>query len=95
MEMINIAFKLTAMLYLGLLDYPLFMDEPGEGFDEQHRDQIMSLIRQMLDSGHYSQLFMVSHFASNHGSFLDAEVLVLDSSNIALPGKFNEHVILE
>ena len=71
------------------------MDEPGEGFDEQHRDQIMSLIRSMLDSGHYSQLFMVSHVASNHGSFLDAEILVLDSSNIALPGTFNEHVTLE
>jgi DNA repair exonuclease SbcCD ATPase subunit len=94
-EMINIAFKLTAMLYLDLLDYPLFMDEPGEGFDEQHRDQIMSLIRQMLDSGHYSQLFMVSHFASNHGAFLDAEILALDTSNIALPGIFNEHVVLE
>lgn len=95
MEMINIAFKLTVMLYLEMLEYPLFMDEPGEGFDEQHRDQIMSLIRSMLDSGHYSQLFMVSHVASNHGSFLDAEILVLDSSNIALPGTFNEHVTLE
>ncbi len=94
-EMINIAFKLTAMLYLDMLEYPLFMDEPGEGFDEQHRDQIMSLIRQMLDSGHYSQLFMVSHFASNHGAFLDAEILALDTSNIALPGVFNEHVLLE
>lgn len=95
MEMINIAFKLTAMLYLEFLDYPLFMDEPGEGFDEQHRDQIMSLIRQMLDSGHYSQLFMVSHFASSHGAFLDAQILVLDASNIALPGTYNEHVLLE
>lgn len=94
-EMINIAFKLTAMLYLEMLEYPLFMDEPGEGFDEQHRDQIMSLIRSMLDAGHYSQLFMVSHFASSHGSFLDAEILVLDSSNIALPGTFNTHVTLE
>ena len=95
MEMINIAFKLTAMLYLDLLDYPLFMDEPGEGFDEQHRDQIMSLIRTMLDAGHYSQLFMVSHFASSHGAFLEAQILVLESSNIALPGTYNEHAILE
>lgn len=95
MEMINIAFKLTAMMYLNMLHYPLFLDEPGEGFDEKHRSQIMSLVRQLLDSGHYSQLFMVSHFASNHGSFLDAQILVLDASNIALPGAFNEHAVLE
>lgn len=94
-EIIDIAFKLTAMLYLGMLDYPLFLDEPGEGFDEQHRDQIMSLVRQMLDSGHYSQLFMVSHVASSHGAFLDAQALVLDASNITLPGTFNEHATLE
>ena len=95
MEIINIAFKLTAMLYLNLLDYPLFLDEPGEGFDEQHRDQIMSLIRSMLDSGHYSQLFMVSHIATSHGAFLDAQALVLDASNITVPGTFNEHALLE
>lgn len=95
MEIINIAFKLTAMLYLNMLDYPLFLDEPGEGFDEQHRDQIMSLIRAMLDSGHYSQLFMVSHIATSHGAFLDAQSMVLDASNITVPGTFNEHVTME
>lgn len=94
-EMINIAFKLTAMLYMGFLEYPLFLDEPGEGFDEEHRNQIMSLVRQMLDSGHYSQLFMVSHIATSHGAFLDAQTLVLDSTNITVPGVFNDHAILE
>lgn len=94
-EMINIAFKLTAMLYMGFLEYPLFLDEPGEGFDEEHRNQIMSLVRQMLDSGHYSQLFMVSHIATSHGAFLDAQTLVLDSTNITVPGVFNDHATLE
>lgn len=94
-EIINLAFKLAGMLFMNMMDYPLYLDEPGEGFDEQHRDQIMSMIRQMLDNGHYSQMFMVSHVANSHGAFLDAECLVLDSSNITLPGRFNEHVEFE
>jgi hypothetical protein len=92
--MVNFAFQLTVMLYMGMEDYPLFLDEPGEGFDEQHRTNLMSFIKQLMDSGRYSQLFMISHFATSHGAFLNAQVLVLDSSNIAVPSGFNQHVLL-
>jgi len=93
-QMIDLAFQLTVMLYLELNDYPLFMDEPGEGFDEQHRIRLMDFVKQLMDSGRHSQLFMISHYASNHGGFNNAEILVLDGSNISLPGRYNQHVVM-
>ena len=91
-EIVNFAFVLTVMLYLGLSDYPLYLDELGAGFDEQHRTNVMGFVKQLIDTNHHSQLFMVSHYAANHGSFVSAQVLVLDGSNIAVPGSFNQHV---
>ena len=93
-QVINLSFKLTVMLYLGMEDYPLFLDEPGEGFDEQHRTNLMSFVKQLMDGRHHSQMFMVSHYASTHGSFTQAETVVLDDSNIAVAGKYNENVVL-
>lgn len=93
-EIINFAFQLTVMLYMELSDYPLYLDEPGPGFDEQHRANMMGFIKQLMDSGQHSQLFMISHYASNHGAFTSAQVLVLDSSNIAIPGDHNQHVVM-
>jgi hypothetical protein len=93
-QMFDIAFHLTVMMYLGLENYPLFLDEPGEGFDEQHRINLMSFVKQLMDMNQFSQLFMVSHYASSHGSFTNAEVLVLDETNIAVPGNYNQHVVL-
>lgn len=93
-QVIDFAFQLTVMLYLNLTDYPLFLDEPGEGFDEQHRVKLMDFVKQLMDMNRHSQLFMISHYASGHGSFTNAEILVLDSSNISVPGVYNKHAVL-
>ncbi len=93
-QVVDFSFKLTVMLYKNIMNFPLYLDEPGEGFDEQHRTQLMSFIKQLMDTGDYSQLFMVSHYASNHGAFNQADVTVLDSSNIAVAGVYNQHVVL-
>jgi energy-coupling factor transporter ATP-binding protein EcfA2 len=93
-QIIDFAFQLTVMLYLNLTDYPLFLDEPGEGFDEQHRVKLMDFVKQLMEMNRHSQLFMISHYASGHGSFTNAEVLVLDSSNISVPGTYNQHAVL-
>lgn len=92
-QVVDFAFQLTVMLYLNLTDYPLFLDEPGEGFDEQHRVKLMDFVKQLMDMNRHSQLFMISHYASGHGSFTNAEILVLDSSNISVPGVYNKHAV--
>lgn len=91
---VNMSFKLTVMLYLNMEDYPLNLDEPGPGFDTQHSLNLVAFVKQLMDSGRFSQLFMISHFDAFHGAFTNAQVMVLDTANIAVPNVYNENVIL-
>ncbi|MBE0438318.1 MAG: hypothetical protein IBX57_00930 [Gammaproteobacteria bacterium] len=94
-EIVDFAFRIVAMVYLGLEQYPIYLDEFSRSFDEQHRINAMSFIKQLIDQGNYTQLFLVSHYASQFGVFNQAETLVLDSTNITVPQKHNEHVVIE
>jgi hypothetical protein len=93
-EIIDFSFKMMAVLYLGLQDLPLYLDEFGRNMDEQHRINAMTFIKQLIDTGYHQQVFMVSHYAASHGAFASAEVLVMDTRNIVVPSQFNQHVIL-
>ena len=93
-EVINLAFMLTVMRLMGLSDYPLFLDEPATAFDEAHRRNLALLNKDLLESGQCSQIWMVSHFMPEIGGIIDTETCVLDSSNIAVPSHYNEHVQL-
>lgn len=94
-EIINLAFRLITLVYLGLEEYPIYLDECGRAFDEQHRINLMTFIKKLIDNGNHTQLFMISHYAAFHGSFTQAEVMVLDGTNITVPKVHNNHVILE
>ena len=94
-EIVNFAFQLTAMLYLELDDYPLYLDELGASFDEQHRQNLIAFIKQLMDTKRHSMLLMVSHYADNWAAFPGAEYLVLDGTNIAVPTGHNQHVSLQ
>lgn len=94
-DIINFAFILLCYNHLGLEDFPLYLDEIGKTFDEQHRTNIMNYIKSCVDSKIFSQVFMVSHYAAEHGALSNAEVLVLDGANISVPLVHNQHVILE
>lgn len=94
-EIVNLAFKLVTMLYLGLDDYPLYLDEVGKAMDEQHRFNLVNFIKQLVETRRCSQLFMISHYAAQHGAFTAAEVCVMDSANIVvLPEVYNRHVTM-
>lgn len=93
-EIINFAFAQTAMLYLGLNKYPLFIDELGSSFDEAHRPAINQFISRLMESQRYSQTFMISHYVAGWGSFSNAEYVVLDSRNITVPSNHNTTVRL-
>jgi ABC-type cobalamin/Fe3+-siderophores transport system ATPase subunit len=93
-EIIDFAFVLTVMLYLDMADWPLYLDELGAGFDDQHRISVMNFVHQLMDVNRHSQVFMISHYASNHGSLANAETLVLHTGNIAVLGDYNKHVTI-
>lgn len=93
-EMINFAYVLIVMFYLRLNNYPLYLDELGATFDETHKLNVMNFIKDLVESKGFSQVFMISHYASSHGAFTQAEVMVMDSSNIVVPVKYNQHVTM-
>lgn len=93
-EIIDFAFKLIVMFYLRLTDYPLYLDELGHSFDERHRVNVMNFVKDLVETKGFSQVFMISHYASSHGSFTNAEVLVMDAANITVPMRHNQHVVM-
>ncbi len=93
-DIINFAFVQTVMLYENLVDYPMFTDELGNTFDEAHRPSINAFIARLMESQRYSQVFMISHYVAGWGAFNDAEYLVLDPRNIAVPSNHNTHATL-
>lgn len=91
-EIINFAFVLLVMKYLDLGDMPLYLDELGNVFDEEHRQRLTQFLDQMVDNQQVPQLFFISHYATTHGAFVNSEVCVIDPANITTPAKYNQHV---
>ncbi len=92
-QIIDFAFKLIVMKFLRLDGYPLFLDEFGSDFDEQHRQNVIPFLNNLLETDQIEQIFYISHFAEIHGAFNNADVMVLDSKNIVVPVKYNQHVV--
>lgn len=91
-EIVNLAYRLTAMRYLGLQEYPLILDEWGGAMDEAHRGHASMVIKSLVEQQVCSQLFMVSHYFAQYGALSNAEVCVLNNLNITVPVKYNAHV---
>lgn len=95
-EVIDLAFKLTSMKYLGLSDAPIYLDEFAATMDSAHRILALETIKNLMDVTSFSQLFMISHYEASYGSLVNAEICVLCKNNIVIPKDsiFNKHVIL-
>jgi hypothetical protein len=94
-EVIDMVFKVMAMVNLGLGNAPLFLDEFGAAFDIEHRTQATQTIKSLMDTMSFSQLYMISHYETSYGSFSNAQICVLDPRGISVPSEYNQHVIIE
>lgn len=83
-EIINLAFRIVAQYSLGLNHLPLYMDEPGQNFDDVHLNQYMSYINQLVESQLFPQLFLISHDIAGYGALSHSKQVVIDRSNITL-----------
>ena len=93
-EVIDLAFKIVAMKYSGMEDYPLFLDEFGRTMDMSHRVRAYSAIDN-VSSGIFSQVFIVSHFSGVYNRFSDSDTIVLDSKNISIDKKdYNSSIVI-
>lgn len=95
-EIINLAMRATCMKYLGLRQYPLFLDEFAARMDPAHRKAAYDAIDKLIESDDYSQIFLVSHYQEGYGALTDSEILVLCDSNVRMPQglAFNQHVTM-
>ena len=96
-EVIDLAFKIVTMQYLGLQDYPLYLDELGHSMDHAHREAIFGVINDLFTSADFEQIYVVSHFVSNYGSLMDTDVNVLCEANVQLPShlKYNQQMRIQ
>lgn len=91
-SMIDFVFKVVVFHLSGLTDMPLLADEFGKDFDDEHREQLVNYIRDMIEEKEFSQLFMISHYSSVYSAFESAEFVVIDPRNISVPAEHNTSV---
>ena len=93
LAIINLVFRLVIMSSVDKTVLPLYLDEPTEGFDEQHCENFVRFIKSYLDQGETEQVIMISHDFAGHASFTHAETMVLDEKNVLnKPSRYNKHV---
>jgi DNA repair exonuclease SbcCD ATPase subunit len=94
-EIVNFAFRVALLKFMGFDDYPLMLDEFGRTFDEQHRVNLVPFIGRLIELGQYQQIFYISHFQSTHGAFNQAEFVVLDPTNVTVPEQYNKNMVIK
>lgn len=94
-EVVNHAFQMAIMRFMGFEDFPLHLDEFGRTFDEQHRANLVPYVSRLIELGTCQQIFYISHFESTHGAFNQAEFAVLDPTNITVPEHYNKNVVIK
>lgn len=67
-SLINFAIKITALRYMGYQQGVLFLDEPEADFTPIHKVKMMNFIRDMVESGLFTQVFIISHHESGWGA---------------------------
>ncbi len=84
-EIINLAFVIASMQFLGLEDYPVYLDEFAVKMDAAHRSSAYRVIEQLIASDKFSQLFLISHYENGYSNLNDADITALCSANVVIP----------
>lgn len=92
LEIVNFGFCMAMRKFFHLDEFPLFLDETGRTFDEQHRENFIPFVNRLIENGQFRQVFFISHFSSQHGAFNQAEIMVLDPTNVTVPEQYNKNV---
>lgn len=94
-DIVDFAFVLVAMAYMKMTDHPIYADELGASFDEEHKATLEKFLSMVVQTDGCSQLWLISHAYAVQNSLGACQVCVLDGSNIAVPAVYNQHVAFE
>jgi len=79
-KLINFCFVKLLYKLLDLEDYPLFLDEFNVNLDTEHSYKFAKIIKDIIESGYHSQLFIISHLSNDyHFKESDKQVISLES----------------
>ena len=94
-EVLDLAFRIIFMKYLGLNDYPLYLDEYAVNADTGNRVKAYTAIDSILGPN-FSQVFLISHFESMFGRFSNADISILSKENLLVDDGliYNQHLKL-
>lgn len=93
-KLFNLAFIYTVYVIKNLRGFPLLLDEPFNGFDEEHKDTNIKFINNRLERGDHSQLFIISHDPAIHFQLTQSDYLVIDANGTSLPKVYNQNVVM-
>lgn len=95
LEIFNLAYRITAMKYLGLADSALYLDEFSGSFDKEHRAAATLLIKSLVEQQSFPQILMVSHYLEVYGGMANMDVVALNTSNVVVTHDYNKYVIMQ
>lgn len=93
-EIIDLAYKITAMRCLNMTNAPLILDELGAAMDPQHKAETVHIIRALVDQRIFPQVFFISHDFAQYGALEGCEITLLNNLNVTAPpgSSVNKHV---
>ena len=94
LEVIDYAFMMVSRSYLGLQKLPLFLDEVGRAFHEQHKSTLYQYVKGLIDGGLVNQVFVVSHSPTAHSTLVHADLNIIDPTGTMISPNANKHLIL-
>jgi len=93
-EIIDLAFKVVFIKYLGLEDFPLYLDEYAITMDYTHRINAYAAIDKVL-SPNFSQVFIISHFESMYGSMRNADISIINPDNLMVDSGLSYNKVMK
>ena len=76
-EIINFAFIIVALMRIGNRGIPLMLDETDRPLQPEHKENLMVFLREMVESGWFSQIFVISHHVSAYSALPQADIIEL------------------
>ena len=80
-EIVNLAFRLISLKYMGLLEFPILIDEFGRSMDEVHLIKSYDLLENISIENDI-QMFIIAHIKSCYNRFRSSGMTIVSDLNI-------------
>lgn len=95
-EIMDLAWVLAIFHQMKLgKSYPLKLDEPDGGLNNEHRVRLLNFLQQMMQNEDLKQLFMINQFPSVYDSFISSQTLCIKEEGILLPAEYNQDIEID